>query len=408
MSQAPASAQGSDQIYSVAESEEVTPGADEVSTSWRRSLREHKVDPDSRQAPRILTARELMEAREPVEELISTAQQENDRLHAIVGKVGYVVLLTSSNGVVVDVRGDPARSDEFAYWGVWKGGVWSENVEGTNGIGTCIAEQRPITVHRTQHFRARNGSLSCCGAPVFGPDGNLAAVLDVSSIDPELSDRSHSLALAVTIDSARAIEESLFRVRFQRAWNLAVAVPSADGRTLLLAVDSDQRIVGADRNARSTLGLDDRLLASGLSLWTYFDKSSSLFRARNDDMTDRLTRIGDSQPWRALITPPERSITNTRLALLHARPRIRQMDHLLGKATGLSDEELATAALSPRERSIIELIGQGRSNKEIARLLGISPETVKSHVKNMFSKLGVERRAQAIYRAQNLGLVTTL
>ena len=84
------------------------------------------------------------------------------------------------------------------------------------------------------------------------------------------------------------------------------------------------------------------------------------------------------------------------------------MDHLLGKATGLSGEELATAALSPRERSIIELIGQGRSNKEIARLLGISPETVKSHVKNMFSKLGVERRAQAIYRAQNLGLVTTL
>ena len=84
------------------------------------------------------------------------------------------------------------------------------------------------------------------------------------------------------------------------------------------------------------------------------------------------------------------------------------MDHLVRKATGLSDEELATAALSPRERSIIELIGQGRSNKEIARLLGISPETVKSHVKNMFSKLGVERRAQAIYRAQNLGLVTTL
>jgi LuxR family maltose regulon positive regulatory protein len=57
------------------------------------------------------------------------------------------------------------------------------------------------------------------------------------------------------------------------------------------------------------------------------------------------------------------------------------------------------AALSPRERGILELIGQGRSNKEIARQLGISPETVKSHIKNMFTKLGVERRAQAIYRA---------
>ncbi len=60
------------------------------------------------------------------------------------------------------------------------------------------------------------------------------------------------------------------------------------------------------------------------------------------------------------------------------------------------------AALSPRERSILGLIGQGQSNKEIARVLRIAPETVKSHVKNMFAKLGVERRAQAVYRAQSL------
>ncbi len=60
--------------------------------------------------------------------------------------------------------------------------------------------------------------------------------------------------------------------------------------------------------------------------------------------------------------------------------------------------------LSPRERNILELIGEGRSNKEIARSLRITPETVKSHVKNMFVKLGVERRAQAVARAQGLGL----
>jgi LuxR family maltose regulon positive regulatory protein len=65
------------------------------------------------------------------------------------------------------------------------------------------------------------------------------------------------------------------------------------------------------------------------------------------------------------------------------------------------------AALSPRERGILELIGHGQSNKEIARDLGIAPETVKSHVKNIFAKLAVERRAQAISRAQSLGLVRT-
>jgi LuxR family maltose regulon positive regulatory protein len=65
------------------------------------------------------------------------------------------------------------------------------------------------------------------------------------------------------------------------------------------------------------------------------------------------------------------------------------------------------SALSPRETDILKLIAEGFSNKEIARSLYIGPETVKSHLKNVFSKLGVERRAQAVSRAQTLGLVAT-
>jgi LuxR family maltose regulon positive regulatory protein len=63
--------------------------------------------------------------------------------------------------------------------------------------------------------------------------------------------------------------------------------------------------------------------------------------------------------------------------------------------------------LSPREIGIVELIGEGQSNKEIARRLGIAPETVKTHIKNLFVKLGVERRAQAVLRAHSLGLIET-
>jgi LuxR family transcriptional regulator, maltose regulon positive regulatory protein len=65
------------------------------------------------------------------------------------------------------------------------------------------------------------------------------------------------------------------------------------------------------------------------------------------------------------------------------------------------------SALSPRETGILTLIAQGLSNKEIARRFDIGPETVKSHLKSVFTKLGVERRAQAVSRAQTLGLVTT-
>ena len=63
--------------------------------------------------------------------------------------------------------------------------------------------------------------------------------------------------------------------------------------------------------------------------------------------------------------------------------------------------------LSARERAILNLIADGLSNKEIARNLAIAPETVKSHVKHIFIKLNAEKRAQAVARAQSLGLVAT-
>ena len=64
-------------------------------------------------------------------------------------------------------------------------------------------------------------------------------------------------------------------------------------------------------------------------------------------------------------------------------------------------------SLSAREGDILRLIADGLSNKEIARNLAITPETVKSHVKHIFTKLNVERRTQAVSRGQVLGLVGT-
>jgi LuxR family maltose regulon positive regulatory protein len=75
--------------------------------------------------------------------------------------------------------------------------------------------------------------------------------------------------------------------------------------------------------------------------------------------------------------------------------------------TELSPRSGLAEPLSGREGAILNLIAQGLSNKEIARNLTIAPETVKTHVKHIFTKLGAEKRAQAVARAQSLGLVTT-
>jgi DNA-binding CsgD family transcriptional regulator len=60
--------------------------------------------------------------------------------------------------------------------------------------------------------------------------------------------------------------------------------------------------------------------------------------------------------------------------------------------------------LTGREREVLAMISQGFSNKRIARILEISPETVKSHVKRIFLKLAVSTRTEAVVRAALLGL----
>src|SRR3984957_17256078 len=227
---------------------------DEVEASWRRSAENHHIDPSSTVAPHVLTTAELRESREPIETMVRAAQPGLDRLYDVVRRAGYVVLFCDTNGVAIDYRGDEARSAQFRHWGVWVGGNWSVALEGTNAIGTCIAEQRPITVHQTQHFRARHGSLSCSGAPVFGADGRLTAVLDVSSIDSDLSSQSHGLTLSVVAAAARTLEERLFREAYTQSWIIALA-PAGDRPAPLLAVDRDHRVVGADGRARAEFGL---------------------------------------------------------------------------------------------------------------------------------------------------------
>jgi LuxR family maltose regulon positive regulatory protein len=61
--------------------------------------------------------------------------------------------------------------------------------------------------------------------------------------------------------------------------------------------------------------------------------------------------------------------------------------------------------LTEREHGILCRISQGMPNKQIARLLQISPETVKSHIKRVFLKLAVGTRAEAVSQAKSLGLL---
>lgn len=71
----------------------------------------------------------------------------------------------------------------------------------------------------------------------------------------------------------------------------------------------------------------------------------------------------------------------------------------------LNESALESLGMTSREHNVLVLMAKGRSNKEIARTLGISPNTVKTHATHIFEKMRVSRRTEAINIGRSLQLI---
>ena len=85
---------------------------------------------------------------------------------------------------------------------------------------------------------------------------------------------------------------------------------------------------------------------------------------------------------------------------------IQQFSHMAQGSSRLHVDKEATKDISRSEWQIIQTVGCGMSNKEIAQIIGVSPVTVKDHVMKIFQSLGASTRAEAVSAAINLGLIT--
>ena len=77
----------------------------------------------------------------------------------------------------------------------------------------------------------------------------------------------------------------------------------------------------------------------------------------------------------------------------------------LGMTVFTPHESPGGPPLSDREREVLDLIAAGATNREIAARLFLSPHTVKEHTSSLYRKLGVRNRAEAVQKAQRLGLI---
>ncbi|QID16939.1 sigma-54-dependent Fis family transcriptional regulator [Nitrogeniibacter mangrovi] len=227
--------------------------AQRLMRSWERSLNKHQVDPAQINTPRVVTSQELREHRERLEAFMRISREGIDRLHAQVLPANYCVLMTDAEGVTIDYRTVPSLDREFRDQGFRPGTCWSEDYEGTCGVGTSLIDGQPTLVHRNEHFRTHNIGFTCSSAPIFGMEDRPIALLDASALySPEGRD-SQLLVFRMVIERAQQIENAFAYYTLRPYWVLQcgrLAEYLSVQTDYLIGFDENGRIMGGNRRAK--------------------------------------------------------------------------------------------------------------------------------------------------------------
>ena len=247
-----------------------------VIDSWRRCLQDYALDPERRPEPIVVDRDELKDRQERVCNLVEIARAEMTNLYQQVAGSGYAILLTDNEGVVLNYVGDPMFTGTASRTSLQTGAVWSEQTQGTNGMGTCLVEKRPLIIHQDEHFFTKNTQLTCSAAPIFDPTGELIAVLDASSD----SRRAQQHTMVLVNMSAQLIENRLFLCRMHDRYILRFHSRPEFVSTLgegAIAFDGDGRVQAVNRSALFQLDVSDprRLIGAPVE---------ELFAIRMDDV----------------------------------------------------------------------------------------------------------------------------
>lgn len=135
----------------------------------------------------------------------------------------------------------------------------------------------------------------------------------------------------------------------------------------------------------------------GVMMLTMFEDDDTVFAAMRAGARGYILKgAGQEEMLRAI-----RAVSNGQ-ALFGPAIATRLMNFFTASKPGMPPKRFPD--LTPREHEVLELIAQGLNNQAIARRLSISEKTVRNHVSNIFNKLQVADRAQAIIRAREAGM----
>ena len=188
----------------------------------------------------------------------------------------------------------------------------------------------------------------------------------------------------------------------------AVVGEAADGeQAISLVVELQPDVVVMDIQMPGVSGIDAtrRILDTsphiGVLVVTMFEDDHSVFAAMRAGAKGYVLKDTDEEDMLHAI----RSVGKGEAIFSPAVAR-RMIDFFTGARSEVGHDvpPRAFPELTPREREVLDLIARGWSNAEITARLVISPKTVRNHISNIFAKLQVVDRAQAIVRARKAGL----
>ncbi len=261
-----------------------------VTRSWYRCLREYHIEPSAPRQNTVLNSQSLKELQQRMGELLPVARAEMESLYEQIAGSGFAVILSDTQGVVLTTITDPTLQREFRQAGLSLGSLWDERHEGTNGIGTCLAEGCPVTVHREEHFRGYNLSLSCSGAPILDPQGSIIGVLDASTANSNDSRLIQRHTMALVNMSAHLISRWNFLNEYSRSWILRFhSRPEFVGllHEALVAMDGAGNILAVNESALLQLGVSTRkaLVGEPIERFFQFDFATLEHRAQYEPST---------------------------------------------------------------------------------------------------------------------------
>jgi GAF domain len=205
-----------------------------VARSWSRVMRMGLVA-DQVNTRRPMSADELVRRRR-TSRLSLVVDELRRVLTSVADASMFLMVVCDADGVVLWREGSPRVQLTADRLGFLEGMVWTEQVVGTNAIGTALAEAAPVQLFSAEHFESQQHPWYCTAAPIHDPrSGELLGVVDVSG--PALT--LHPAIGALVESAVRLAEASLWRQHQERLESLRRSTESVVSTTSgpLLVVD---------------------------------------------------------------------------------------------------------------------------------------------------------------------------